>query len=159
MACLDYMLCLKQGRDACNVADKRILKEICTWSPALGPSALNRMGLQRLSSFIKLEFWKWAISAALPCMRAYASDATFSLLNFSHFFPLNTCQNCTIRFNLWVKGLSMCGQTCWEWVIIILTTFFVANLIEWYNQAGISHVDECISNIAFVLQLMLIPYE
>lgn len=60
-----------------------------TWSPASGPSELNRIGRQRLSSFIKLEFWKWATSAALPWIRAYAREATFSLLNFSHFFPLN----------------------------------------------------------------------
>lgn len=71
-----------------------------TWSPAFGPSVLKRMGRHRLSSFIKLEFWKCAIRAAFPWMRAYASDATFSLLNFSHFFPLNACKNQTILLAL-----------------------------------------------------------
>lgn len=60
-----------------------------TGSPAFGPSVWKRIGRQRLSSFIKLEFWKWAIRAAFPWILAYAMDATFSLLNFSHFLPLN----------------------------------------------------------------------
>lgn len=59
--------------------------------PATGPSQWKRMGRHRLSSFIRLEFWKWEIRATLPCILAYAKDATFSLLNFSHFFPLNDC--------------------------------------------------------------------
>jgi len=49
---------LEASKNICNVTDKWILKEIYTWSPALGPSVLKRIGLQRLSSFIKLEFWK-----------------------------------------------------------------------------------------------------
>jgi len=49
---------LEASENVCNVTDKWILKEIYTWSPALGPSVLKRIGLQRLSSFIKLEFWK-----------------------------------------------------------------------------------------------------
>ena len=63
-----------------------------TWSPAFGPSVWKRIGRQRLSSFIKLEFWKWAISATFPWIRAYVRVATFSLLNFSHFFPLKACK-------------------------------------------------------------------
>jgi hypothetical protein len=59
-----------------------------TCSLVSGPSEFRRMGLHRLSSFIRLEFWKCATNAAFPCMRAYANDTTFSLLNFSHFFPL-----------------------------------------------------------------------
>ena len=74
--------------------------DVHTWSPALGPSVLKRMGLHLLSSFIKLEFWKCAMRAAFPCMRAYASNATFSLLNFSHFFPLNACHNLTFLLAL-----------------------------------------------------------
>jgi hypothetical protein len=63
-----------------------------TGSPAFGPSVWKSIGRQRLSSFIKLEFWKCAIRAAFPWIRAYARDATFSLLNFSHFLPLNACK-------------------------------------------------------------------
>lgn len=65
-----------------------------TGSPAFGPSVWKRIGRHLLSSFIKLEFWKWAIRAALPWIRAYARDATFSLLNFSHFLPLNAWKRC-----------------------------------------------------------------
>lgn len=63
-----------------------------TCSPAFGPSVQKRIGRQRLSSFIKLEFWKWATRADFPWIRAYARAATFSLLNFSHFLPLNACR-------------------------------------------------------------------
>lgn len=78
--------------------DFRSQGELVSWyltgSPAFGPSVWKSMGRQRLSSFIKLEFWKWAIRAAFPWIRAYASVATFSLLNFSHFLPLNACKRC-----------------------------------------------------------------
>lgn len=56
------------------------------------PSDWKTIGRQRLSSFIKLEFWKCEIRADFPWILAYAKEATFSLLNFSHFFPLNACK-------------------------------------------------------------------
>lgn len=119
------------GKNTCNVRDEWILKEIYTWSPALGPSVLKRIGLQRLSSFIKLEFWKWAMRAAFPCIRAYASDATFSLLNFSHFFPSNTCQNCIISFSLLVQGMCVCVCECY--VIISLTAIILIVIIIFHS--------------------------
>lgn len=88
---------------------------ILTWSPAFGPSEWKRIGRHLLSSFIKLEFWKWAIRAAFPWMRAYASDATFSLLNFSHFLPLNACRKFHLLFYLvwfgqgWGRNYKQCN--------------------------------------------------
>lgn len=78
----------------CNLevySDDNISNITRTWSPACGPSLWKSIGRHHFSSFIRLEFWKWAIKAFLPWILAYASDATFSLLNFSHFLPLNVC--------------------------------------------------------------------
>jgi len=42
---------LQTSNNICNVTDKWIAKEIYTWSLALGPSVLKRIGMQRLSSY------------------------------------------------------------------------------------------------------------
>ena len=53
----------------------------------LRPSRSKSIGWHRPSSFIKLEFWKCETNAVVPWIRAYAREATFSLLNLSHFLP------------------------------------------------------------------------
>ena len=111
-----------------------------TWSPALGPSVWNSMGRHLLSSFIKLEFWKCAMSAAFPWMRAYARVATFSLLNFSHFLPSNVCRRqFALLVSIYKKYMSP------------ETSIHTTNLMECNNLTRINHIDECIAHVAFIL--------
>lgn len=103
-----------------------------TGSPAFGPSVWNRIGRHRLSSFIKLEFWKWAIRAAFPWIRAYASDATFSLLNFSHFLPLNAWQDIISLFiTFCLKQYHVTIKMTGKGLKLLANTFLVSQ--TWWN--------------------------